>query len=250
MIKFIKNIIIKTCGIKNIDRMVDYINFFKHKTKSNIYYFSLYDRLKMTYFYIKSPKTDPIKLKYPWTTYHASIVISQITKHKSKIFEYGSGASTLFFRKISNYVISIEHDYEWFYKLSNILTDKKNHKLLFIPPKLNEITNNISLNDYVSSDQKYSNLNFYDYITSIDNFPDNFFDIIFVDGRCRNMAIKHSIPKLKKNGYLIIDDSERNEYFHGINKKNINGNFKLIINSYTNRLYLNNLGETSIYIKL
>ena len=43
-------------------------------------------------------------------------------------------------------------------------------------------------------------------------FKENKFDIIIVDGRDRVNCVKNSIDKLKENGIIILDDSERKEY--------------------------------------
>ena len=47
------------------------------------------------------------------------------------------------------------------------------------------------------------------YATFIDSFPDHSFDLIVIDGRARAACIQHAIRKVKKGGYLLIDNSER-----------------------------------------
>jgi hypothetical protein len=47
------------------------------------------------------------------------------------------------------------------------------------------------------------------YAAFIDRFPDHSFDLVIIDGRARAACIQHAIPKVKKGGYLLVDDSER-----------------------------------------
>jgi len=66
--------------------------------------------------------------------------------------------------------------------------------------------------DYISSGEHFAGKNFEAYVKSIDRYPDSHFDIIVVDGRARPSCIKHSIPKLKRDGWLVVDNSDRTYY--------------------------------------
>ena len=46
----------------------------------------------------------------------------------------------------------------------------------------------------------------------VPNFPDDTFDIIFIDGRSRIKCLINSLDLIKKNGVIIFDDSNRKEY--------------------------------------
>ena len=50
------------------------------------------------------------------------------------------------------------------------------------------------------------------YVEYIDEFPDEYFDIIMVDGRRRSDCLRRAIPKLRIGGALVLDNSERQEY--------------------------------------
>jgi predicted O-methyltransferase YrrM len=63
---------------------------------------------------------------------------------------------------------------------------------------------------YKSSD--YDELSFEAYVKTIDNYPDNYFDLVVVDGRARPACIKHAVPKIKRGGVLILDNSDRDYY--------------------------------------
>ena len=65
---------------------------------------------------------------------------------------------------------------------------------------------------YASSDPQFTGNSFQSYARQIERFTNQSFDIIIVDGRARPSCILHSIDKLKKGGYLIIDNTEREYY--------------------------------------
>ncbi len=109
--------------------------------------------------------------------------------HEISVFEWGAGNSTLFWSRYANSVKSVEYDHWWFQKLKGIV------------PKNVEV--------------KYCKLEYDgDYCRSILNEKGNF-DIILIDGRDRVRCAKHSINKLKPNGIIIWDNSDREYYSEG-----------------------------------
>lgn len=63
-----------------------------------------------------------------------------------------------------------------------------------------------------SSSPDLKNYSFQNYVESIDKYKDEYFDIILVDGIARPSCVKHAINKVKKNGYIILDNAERQNY--------------------------------------
>ena len=135
-----------------------------------------------------------------------------------RVFEYGSGGSTLFWINNVQEVVSVEHDTAWYSIMNKNFEEKavQNLKYILAEP-VNDPQNPgkqfESPDDYISSDSAYKGKSFEQYAKTIDSYPDNYFDIVVVDGRARPSCIKHGIPKLKKNGWLVIDNSERKYYF-------------------------------------
>src|ERR1700724_4668980 len=66
--------------------------------------------------------------------------------------------------------------------------------------------------DYISEGKIYAGKHFQNYVRTIDKYPDAHFDIIVVDGRARPSCVKHAVRKLRHEGYLIIDNTEREYY--------------------------------------
>ncbi len=53
---------------------------------------------------------------------------------------------------------------------------------------------------------------FWDYFHVADDYQDEYFDFILVDGRARVACLLNSIPKLKSGGLMILDNSDRPSY--------------------------------------
>lgn len=55
----------------------------------------------------------------PWLTFGAIQFIEKITRPDMVVFEYGSGGSTLFWADRVSKVVSVEHNREWYDRMSN-----------------------------------------------------------------------------------------------------------------------------------
>ena len=78
-------------------------------------------------------------------------------------------------------------------------------------------------NNYTSSTFEI----FKSYVTQIDEFQDEHFDLILIDGRARPSCIQHSVNKLKRNGLLVLDNADRVYYLS--QTKNLLSDFDRII---------------------
>jgi hypothetical protein len=152
-----------------------------------------------------------------WITFGATDFLKKIATSNMRVFEYGSGGSTLFWSARVNHVISVEHDEAWFSKMKKEFTDLqiRNTEYFFAAPTPDPDfvkKNYQNPADYISGDKNYSGKNFEEYVKKIDKYADESFDVIVVDGRARPSCIQHSLSKLKSGGYLVIDNSEREYY--------------------------------------
>jgi len=127
----------------------------------------------------------------PWFTYSAVDFLGKRLNKKMKVLEFGSGNSTLYFGEKVERAISVEHDLNWYNRLKKI-----------IPPNVNLV---LSKADSSGS-----------YINPITEFKISF-DIIVIDGLFRNECCKEGVELLSSSGVIILDDSERTEYYEGIN---------------------------------
>jgi len=166
-----------------------------------------------------NPNRSSIKDEAPWITFQARQWLEGfLSKNKNiEVFEYGSGGSTLFFSKKVRRLVSVEHDPAWFEVVDRILKEKKilNCEYLLFESQLAP-DGSLDFSDPESfASKEYPGGSFEAYVKSIDAFPDQGFDLIFIDGRARPSCILHARNKVKPGGFIILDNSERDYYSLG-----------------------------------
>ena len=147
----------------------------------------------------KSLRTSTIESELPWMCFSATRWLEKQVTTDSKVFEYGSGGSTLFWSARVGQVVSIEHNALWYNKVKNTLVEKRQN----VDYRLFEVEEGGSTDSYVKSIKKEN---------------DGEFDIVVVDGIARVDCLREALPKVKKGGLLILDNSQRDEYIKGINE--------------------------------
>jgi len=162
---------------------------------------------------------SPLQDRLPLIPFEAKEWLESFLTKNMNVFEWGSGGSTLFIAKRIKKLISVEHDLEWYITISKFIKedDLSNCKYIFKKP---ESLNNDSFKsgnfpNYFSNVERYKDLTFEDYCKTIESYPDNFFDLVFVDGRARPSCIFHALNKIRPGGFLMLDDSERKQYSQG-----------------------------------
>ena len=155
--------------------------------------------------------------KMPWINFKAIRFLNSILKKDMKVFEYGSGGSTQFFMHRVCELITVEHDEAWFNLVQQKI--KKNHenlsRLLLTKPFTDNIFSSQTTSDpdaYLSGDSRYRGMLFSSYVKAIENYPDQYFDVVFIDGRARPSCLKHAVPKVKNGGWVLLDYAERDYY--------------------------------------
>lgn len=127
----------------------------------------------------------------PWMTYPAIEFLEKNLNKNQVIFEFGCGASTLFFAKRVKKVVSLETNPRW----------EKIVKKMTVDCRLTTV-------DITLMPDGLEN-------NSYENFAKNCgekFDFIIVDSLKRFECAKNSINALKSGGSIILDDSERPNY--------------------------------------
>jgi predicted O-methyltransferase YrrM len=127
----------------------------------------------------------------PWMTYPAiEFLKNKITK-EHEIFEFGCGASTLFFARNAKRVVGLETNEIWL-KIVREMLAKEVSENVEITLMADGLTNPLYENFAKNSGQK--------------------FDLIVIDSLKRFECAKHVIEALKGGGMVILDDSERKNY--------------------------------------
>jgi predicted O-methyltransferase YrrM len=133
----------------------------------------------------------------PWISPAAIAILNKWLTADMRIFEWGSGASTVYFARKVQEVVSVEHNSAWYDIVLQLLNKEK-------------VTEKVSLN-YFEIDKR-SDSPYQAYADFILTFPDQHFDLILIDGRARVACTKNAVSKLKPGGLLVLDNAERSHY--------------------------------------
>ncbi|HIN85610.1 MAG TPA: hypothetical protein EYN06_03935 [Myxococcales bacterium] len=128
---------------------------------------------------------DPL----PWFTYPAITFIEGRVNSSMKVFEYGSGFSTLWWSKRVAQVVSCEGDKEWHARMNE--NSPANSEVFYVDPEDGDA--------YARSSQRF----------------EKHFDIGLIDGADRNRCARHIISALKDDGVIIWDNSDLDEFQEG-----------------------------------
>lgn len=149
----------------------------------------------------------------PWITYDAAAYLRAHLQPGIRVFEYGSGASTLFWARYAIQCVSIEHDAEWYALVKTRLqhTDALDYRLVLpdpSPPDQAASLDRADPRNYLTDWIGFEQATFRNYAQQIDSFPDYYFDVVVVDGQARPACLAHSYSKVKVAGMLILDNAD------------------------------------------
>ncbi len=145
----------------------------------------------------------------PWIPFLAIEFLEAILKPDMKVFEWGSGGSTVFFAQRVSRIVSIEHDREWYGKVGGSLGAVGNAECHLIEPEYGTIAECKSDVLAYFSDS-VPGTNFKAYASAIDDYAP--FDVVVIDGRARPSCVMHAHRKVRAGGFLLLDNSDRSYY--------------------------------------
>jgi hypothetical protein len=152
----------------------------------------------------------------PWTTPASILFFSKVLTKEMTGLEYGSGRSTVFFAKKLKNLVSIEHHTDWYEKVKLLLAEKElnNVEYLLIPEQQQAAVNkDLDLETELKKlDGTEPRQEFYDYYERVNNYADDYFDFVLIDGRARVKCGLNAMNKLKNGGIFVLDNSERPRY--------------------------------------
>jgi hypothetical protein len=199
-----------------------------------------------TYIKENKIKVNRLDIGLPWLTKSAVRFLDDFVVEGIRVFEFGSGASTVYFSKKGVKLYSIEHDLQWFEKVKQTISEtNSNVELVLIEPKKIDLgqTEKVIRS---GKDPRFINYDYKVYSEAILRFPQECFDLLLIDGRVRIECLNNSISRLKVGGILIFDNSDRYE----LSEILVPNQFQLILSKY--ELVENDLffAESSIWRKL
>jgi hypothetical protein len=182
----------------------------KKEFSGNIFVLWIRKFITSIFYYRFYRKLNPDK---PWFMPKAVRFLEKKIANIDRVFEYGSGTSSLWFAEHVTEYVAVENDKEWHEYVSEMLRKKQfiNATVLYVPE------NKINSGFDWENDWPYFNIlqhppgkpEFLNYMSTIDQYPDNYFDYIIIDGRERLGCLVHAISKLHDQGVIIFDDSAR-----------------------------------------
>ncbi|VVM06514.1 class I SAM-dependent methyltransferase [Methylacidimicrobium tartarophylax] len=143
-------------------------------------------RLPENIFYFIQSKCLGERPELPWWPFPAVDAVNAVIRPESMVIEFGSGSSTLWLARRAREVVSIESDPNWHERVDGRLRKCRisNVTLLLRDPKT------------------YS---------CLDDFAERYLDLAVVDGYDRKTCVRNVLSKLKKGGYLYLDNSDADE---------------------------------------
>ncbi len=155
---------------------------------------------------------DLVRMDLPWWTYQAVDAVEEFLGRldgRARVFEYGSGASTLWLARRAGSVDAVEHEAGWAVRVRELLAGT---------PGL-RCTPTVHVPAVTSSDRPLvasgapsgQGLDFSAYVHAIDDVPGEF-DLVLVDGRARADVLLHVLDRVAPGGMVLLDDAQRARY--------------------------------------
>lgn len=150
-----------------------------------------------------------IKLDVPWWTYRAIDCMDTFLKANpgAKVFEYGSGASTIWLARRAASVHSIEHDKSWFDLMRSRINGFDGITLDYLPVDEQLSTDKL----FHSHKEGYGGKSFEAYVTAISKTKERY-DVIVIDGRARAACLQIAQAHLADGGIIVFDNTKRARY--------------------------------------
>lgn len=134
----------------------------------------------------------------PWLTREAIGILERRLTKTMKLFEFGSGASTIWYAKRCLFVDAVEHDPVWSRRVSRAIVDSGiRNACVFLESPDNEYA------AYLASARE-----------NLESRGPKFgpYDVVVVDGRERVRSVRIAAPNVPPGGLLVLDNAERERY--------------------------------------
>jgi hypothetical protein len=196
-----------------------------------------------------------LSVELPWITFRAIDYLDKYLKPDMKVFEYGSGGSTIYFSKKCDEVVSVEHNKEWYEMVVKTIAAKKirNTEVLLAEPIKETGIDSINFDEpsaFNSSDENFSGYSFREYVEKIHKYPKGYFDVVVVDGRSRPSCYYAAIEAIRPGGIIIFDNTERESYHRAIEESISQKKVTEITSCYGPLPYSPDFSETTIFKRI
>ena len=145
--------------------------------------------------YLESRKASILKNPIPFIVYEAIDFLDSLIVPEMKVLEFGSGNSSLWFLSKQCHLTSIEHSKPW---MDEVEAYVETHKNLYDVDTLKEF--------------KYLQIEGQETLDFVAQEEEESYDIVLVDSSVahnnRNHCLQAALSKLKKGGWMVLDNSD------------------------------------------
>lgn len=148
-------------------------------------------------------------LDVPWWTFDSAGLVDAflVGRRGAQVFEWGSGASTLWLARRSGHVVTVEHDAEWAEVVRGLLPDGAAVDLRTVVAG----PASAAPGEIRSAKPGAEGLDFRGYVGVIDEVGGQY-DLIVIDGRARESCLAAALGHLAGDGMIVVDNVERRRY--------------------------------------
>ncbi|WP_343080811.1 class I SAM-dependent methyltransferase [Ostreiculturibacter nitratireducens] len=157
---------------------------------------------------------DLVRLDLAWWTFDALDAVDRFLSEGAgkRVFEYGSGASTVWLARRRAEVVSVDHDADWHARVRRQMQDNPAVRLLHVPSE--------SGGRIGSSKPGFEGQSFDSYVAAIRDAGGPF-DLIVIDGRAREACLTEVVEHLADGGIILLDDTNRRRYREAITRSGL-----------------------------
>jgi hypothetical protein len=135
----------------------------------------------------------------PWIAPDAVRFCERQLRPDMRGFEWGSGRSTIWFARKLGHLTSVEHDVVWHAWVRSQIAARELGNVDYRLVTLDHAPEEPTRPSYEPSPA---------YVRAIESAPDGSLDLVVVDGHYRQACLRAALPKLKRSGWLLLDNSD------------------------------------------
>ena len=158
-------------------------------------------------------RTEPL----PWYTFSSIDFLEDLLQPQWRVFEYGSGGSTRFYRERCVEVETVEHDPAWCID-ERVQLIARNSPLIVGSEEIDAEFNaqNFDLPNRGDEGSDHYDGLYIDpwrgYASQVYRHGRGCFDLIVCDAMARNLCLFYASKMIKEDGYILLDNSDRWQY--------------------------------------
>lgn len=156
---------------------------------------------------------DLSALDVPWWTFESAARVEAflLGRRGARVFEWGSGGSTVWLARRSSAVVAVEHDERWAAAVRAHLPAGSPVDLHVVPAR----AASGAAGEARSAKPGATGLDFRAYVDVIEEVGGTF-DVIVIDGRAREACLARAVDHVAPDGIIVFDNVERARYREAI----------------------------------